>query len=448
MASTCSVGPAHPVAEAAHELVVEVAVDAADPEVVEEHPLAGDRGQHLHDLVALDEAVEDRREAAEVEGVEAHRQEVAGDPVQLAGQDPDVLGPARDLDVEELLVGHDRRPLAEERADVLERVHVGDRLVEVGVLAELLDAAMEVAEDRVEVDDRLAVELHHHPQDAVGRRVVGPDVDEHLAVVERVELGLALGPRRVRRDRARRRRRCSSSRTRGVVEADAWRWSVVIAGRAYAARPGGRCPPARSGGRGSRSIGRTPPPGRARGVVGQVEVLAEREARVVRRHEDPAQVAVALEDDPEHVVGLALEPLGALPEEGDRRDRGASRGRGRRRSPAASRSGRAPEVVDDLHRRPGVDAGQVGQELEAEGPARRGGPAGRPARPRARSGSRSRRGAGGPGPARTSPNRSSRRRRERSVHVLRRPPGRSGRSARSGQWPRRSLTSCWSFIIP
>ena len=74
-------------------------------------------------------------------------------------------------------------------------------LVVVGVLAQLLDAAVEVAEDRVEVDDLLAVELEDDPQHAVGRRVLRPHVDEHLAVAERVELGLALRPRRVRRDR-------------------------------------------------------------------------------------------------------------------------------------------------------------------------------------------------------------------------------------------------------
>ena len=126
---------------------------------------------------------------------------MAGDPVELGREDPDVLGAARHLDVEQLLEGHDRRPLAEQRADVLERVEVGDRLVVVGVLAQLLDAAVEVAEDRVEVDDLLAVELEDDPQHAVGRRVLRPHVDEHLAVAERVELGLALGPRRVRRDR-------------------------------------------------------------------------------------------------------------------------------------------------------------------------------------------------------------------------------------------------------
>src|SRR5580765_4783360 len=56
--------------------------------------------------------------------------------------------------------------------------------------------------------------------------------------------------------------------------------------------------------------------GGAGGVVGQVEVLAEREALVIGRHVDPAKVAIALEDDAEHVVGLALHPFGALPQGG------------------------------------------------------------------------------------------------------------------------------------
>ena len=146
-------------------------------------------------------APQDRGQAAQVEGHPAHEHDVAHDPVELAGEDPDVLGPPRHLDVEELLERHDRRPLHEQRAHVLERVGVADRLVVVGVLAQLLDAAVEVAEDRIEVDDPLAVDLEHDPQDAVGRGVLGTDVDEHLAVAQRVELALALRPRRVRRDR-------------------------------------------------------------------------------------------------------------------------------------------------------------------------------------------------------------------------------------------------------
>ena len=91
-------------------------------------------------------------------------------------------------------------PLVEQRADVFERVDLADDLVVVGVLGELLDATVEIAEDRVEVDDVLALDLEHHPKHAVGRRMLGPHVEEHLAVPERVELGLAFGSRRVGRD--------------------------------------------------------------------------------------------------------------------------------------------------------------------------------------------------------------------------------------------------------
>ena len=79
-------------------------------------------------------------------------------------------------------------------------------VVPVAVLADLLDAPVEVAQHRVEVDDALAVDLEHDAQHAVGRGVLRPQVDEHLAVAERVELGLALGARRVRRDRLEDRR--------------------------------------------------------------------------------------------------------------------------------------------------------------------------------------------------------------------------------------------------
>ena len=137
---------------------------------------------------------------------------------------------------------------------------VADRLVVVGVLAQLLDAAMEVAEDRVEVDDLLAVELEDDPQHAMGGRVLRAHVDEHLAVAERVELGLALGPRRVRRDRL--------EDAELAVERDARvvrRWGG--AGRRSCGSPaqaGDRRTSAVAGalrGVWVRSIGRTPPPG-------------------------------------------------------------------------------------------------------------------------------------------------------------------------------------------
>ena len=101
-------------------------------------------------------------------------------------------------------------------------------------------------------------------------------------------------------------------------------------------------------------------------VVRQVEVLAQREALVVGRHVDAAQVAVALERDAEHVVGLALHPLGALPHERDRRDARVVARQAVGDDPQPVRRRGAPQVVDDLHDLARVDAGQVGEELEPE----------------------------------------------------------------------------------
>ena len=97
---------------------------------------------------------------------------------------------------EQLLRRQDRQRLAEHGGGVLERVAVADGVVPVAVLADLLDAAVEVAQDGVEVHDALAVDLEDDAQDAVRRGVLRPEVDEHLAVAEGVELGLALRARR------------------------------------------------------------------------------------------------------------------------------------------------------------------------------------------------------------------------------------------------------------
>src|SRR5262245_19000309 len=67
----------------------------------------------------------------------------------------------------------------------------------------------------------------------------------------------------------------------------------------------GRCAGARSSVRGQRGVD---------GVV-----LPERIALPVVREEDATEVGMALEDDPEHVVALALHPVGAAIERGQRR---------------------------------------------------------------------------------------------------------------------------------
>src|SRR2546425_6170446 len=57
-------------------------------------------------------------------------------------------------------------------------------------------------------------------------------------------------------------------------------------------------------------------------LVGELVVLAERIAGPVLRQKNPPEVGMVLEADAVHVVGLALVPVGGLPEAGDALDRG------------------------------------------------------------------------------------------------------------------------------
>jgi len=210
---------------------------------------------------------------------------VAGHAIELARQDADVFRAARHLDVEQLLERHDAGPLAEQRADVLERVEVADRLVVVGVLAQLLDAPMQVAEDRVEIDDLLAVELEDHSEHAMGRRMLGSHVEEHLAVPQGVELGLALRARRVRRHRL--------EDAEIAIELDAG--IVGLTREGVVAEAAGVRPCVGSGGRGGhRGVPEVPAPmrrtGAARGVslgawvrsIGRTPAPGERAASSAR----------------------------------------------------------------------------------------------------------------------------------------------------------------------
>ncbi len=73
-------------------------------------------------------------------------------------------------------------------------------MMPVADLAQLLDSAVQVAEHRVEVDHALAIYLEDNAEHAMGRGMLRAEIDQHLAVAQVVELGLALGPRRIRRD--------------------------------------------------------------------------------------------------------------------------------------------------------------------------------------------------------------------------------------------------------
>ena len=80
----------------------------------------------------------------------------------------------------EALDRDDPAQLVVERRQPVVAVHQHQDLPGVAVLGQLLGRAVHVADHRLGADDQLAVELEHHPEHAVGRRVLRPDVEDHL----------------------------------------------------------------------------------------------------------------------------------------------------------------------------------------------------------------------------------------------------------------------------
>ena len=112
---------------------------------------------------------------------------MAGDAVKFAEDDADVLGAFGDFQAHELFNGHTVGQLVVEVADVVHAVEEGYDLVVLFTLAELFGAAVEVADVGFHVDDFLTVHPEHHAKDAVGGRMLGTHVEQHLN-------GLGVGP--------------------------------------------------------------------------------------------------------------------------------------------------------------------------------------------------------------------------------------------------------------
>ena len=150
------------------------------------HPQAGDGLLEAQDLLALSPAVEHHRHGAEVHAVGGQEQHVRSEAVHLAHQHADPLRPFGHLDAQQLLGRQREDELVEQRRGVVHARDVGGALHVGQLLAGLLHAGVEVADDGLGPRDRLAVELEHQAQHAVGRRVLGAHVHDH-------PLALALG---------------------------------------------------------------------------------------------------------------------------------------------------------------------------------------------------------------------------------------------------------------
>ena len=120
------------------------------------------------DQLSQVEGEQERRERPQVERGGAGAEQVVADPRQLGDDHPDVLAARGQLDVQQLLDRMVPGHLVHRRADVVLAVDDRHVLVEVEVLAQLLEARVQVADVGRGLDDPLAVELEDQPQGRVG----------------------------------------------------------------------------------------------------------------------------------------------------------------------------------------------------------------------------------------------------------------------------------------
>ena len=167
-------------------------MDAAGAEIGGVHARAARPLVEGEQLLAFLEPPQNRRHRADVVGVEIDARHVRQEAADLAVEHADELAAARHGDAEQALDRQREGVLLVHRRDVVEPIEIG-HVLQVGArLHQLLGAAMQEADMRVDALDDLAVELQHHTQHAVRRRMLRPKVDGEVAEV--VRLGHGSGP--------------------------------------------------------------------------------------------------------------------------------------------------------------------------------------------------------------------------------------------------------------
>ena len=148
-----------------------VALQAADADVVRRHARAAQHLLQVPAQLARLDPVQERRHGAELEARRAEPGQVIAHARELARERAHPLAAPRDLAAEQLLDRHAEGQVREDRRVVVQPIGVRDRLVPGPALALLLEAAVQVADLHVHLDDLFAVDLEHDLHRAVGRRV-------------------------------------------------------------------------------------------------------------------------------------------------------------------------------------------------------------------------------------------------------------------------------------
>jgi phage tail protein X len=151
--------------------------DAADAVIVEREPRAAELLDEVVDVLALAERPRERRDGADIHRHRSEGDHVARDAVELARDRAEILRALRHLDPHELLARGRPALVGEHGSDVVDAIGVRHVARVRAALADLLDAAMQVADVGDGLPDDLAVARDDEPEDAVRGRMVGTHVE-------------------------------------------------------------------------------------------------------------------------------------------------------------------------------------------------------------------------------------------------------------------------------
>ena len=138
--------------------------------------LAGHVFDDVVDHFAFVEAVKERGERAQIQPRRADAKQMRLDPPQLASDRAQHLASRRQFDPHQLFGRAMPRQFVVDRRGIIHPIDDRDVLVVIEVLAELFEAAVQIADVRRALDDAFAVEFQDEAQRRVGRGVLRAEI--------------------------------------------------------------------------------------------------------------------------------------------------------------------------------------------------------------------------------------------------------------------------------
>ena len=167
------------------ELVRQIAADAARTEIIGVHTGAAGALVEHHQFLALFITPQRRGQRANVHRLRRDVQQMRQQTADFGVEHADQLTTTRHFNIQQTLDRQTEGVLLIHRRAVIEPVEIG-HILQIGArLHQLLGAAMQEADMRIDALDDFAVEFENQTQNAVGRRMLRTEIDVEVTLAPR-----------------------------------------------------------------------------------------------------------------------------------------------------------------------------------------------------------------------------------------------------------------------